>query len=173
MAQQRRRQSKPSRSAPQRRSSGGSGVRASGSVNVAPKFTLFGGSLLNFSFGGRQAGGRGRSGGRSGGGLKRAMNWLGRGVKELGGKGATAGKVGAAGMRGKSDRSGFGPSSGDFDRFRESRPDLFGGGHGPEYTGDAQVVDEEVVDAELVDDVPPDPGPPWLRRQIEPPGGAR
>jgi hypothetical protein len=74
-------------------------------VSVAPKLTIFGGSLFNFSFGGR---GRGRG---KGGLLKRAAGLVSKGLQEM--RSPTAGKISPA-EKGRS-----------FDDFRQGRPDLF------------------------------------------------
>lgn len=162
------RRTPPKRPASPGRSRSSGGSRVSGSVSVAPKFTLFGGSLLSFTFGGR-GGRRGTS--RRGGALKRAGSFLATGLRGLSGKDTTSGKIGHPGMTTKADRPGGADS---FARFRDSRPELFDSGAGhPDITVEAQDL-LDVVDADVVDDVPATPDRSlWLTRQIDPPGGAR
>ena len=98
---------KPAGRGPVRAASRTSGSRVSGSVSVAPKFTLFGGGFLTLNLGGR-GGGRGRKGL-----LSRMVGFLSLGARHLTGKGAKAGSGNGSGRT--------------FDQFRADRPDLFGG----------------------------------------------
>jgi hypothetical protein len=119
------------------------GPRVSGSVNVSPRFTLFGGGLLNLHFGG----GGGRRGRRRGGGLiGRLTKVARRAYGEMTGHGSGPSPAGGkAGGRG-----------GSFDDFRSLRPDLFDDGEGP---------DQESTDDQEDDDMPetssPRPSRTW------------
>jgi hypothetical protein len=120
-----KRKSTPKRPAP--RSGRSSGGRVSGTVHVSPKLTLFGGSLLNLSFGGGSRAGRGRG---KGGLLKRLATSAAKTFGELNGKDVTRGKI-------------TGREKGQaFDEFRAERPDLFAG------QGDADLVDDDQGDDE-------------------------
>jgi hypothetical protein len=115
------------------------------SATVAPKLTIFGGSFLNLNFGG----GGGRRGRGKGGLLKRLSGFVLRGYREVTG----GSKPGTS--RPGGGRTGGGDSAG-FDRFRDSRPDLFEGQLGDDdedLGGDAQQVD-----APTSGDDAPDPG---------------
>jgi len=81
-------------------------------VSVSPRFTLVGGSLFSFAFGGGGSRG-GRRGRGKGGLLKRAAGFLAMGVRHLNGKDLHRGKI-TGREKGRS-----------FDEFRDSRPDLF------------------------------------------------
>jgi hypothetical protein len=94
------------------------------SATVSPSFTLFGGNLLSFSFGG----GGGRRGRGKGGLLKRLSGFVLRGYREV--TGSTSGP---------SQTRGRGGDTEGFDRFKADRPDLFEGQLG----GDQADEDDE------------------------------
>jgi len=103
------------------------------SATVAPKLTIFGGSLLNLSFGG----GGGRRGRGKGGLLKRLTGFILAGYREV------VGSTKSGPSRAGGGRTGGGDAAG-FDRFRGSRPDLFEGQLGDD-DGD-QGDDREDID---------------------------
>jgi hypothetical protein len=101
------------------------GPRVSGSVNVSPRFTLFGGGLLNLHFGG----GGGRRGRRRGGGLiGRLTKVARRAYGEMTGHGSGPSPAGG--------KPAGGSGRGSFDDFRASRPDLFDADQLPDGDGD-------------------------------------
>lgn len=100
-----RRRAGPARPRPGAATATGAGVRATGSVTVSPRFTLFGGGLLNFHFGGR---GKGRRGGM----LRRITGLVGKGLAEMRG--------GSSGGRAPGKSTGR-----TFADFQAGRPDLF------------------------------------------------
>jgi hypothetical protein len=98
---------------------------------VSPRFTLFGGGLLSFNFGG---GGGKRRGRGKGGLLRRAAGLVGKGLREMRPGGATSGKISGA-EKGRS-----------FDEFKASRPDLFEGPPEFDITVDSDVDDDDQGD---------------------------
>jgi hypothetical protein len=101
------------------------------SATVSPSFTLFGGNLLSFSFGG----GGGRRGKGRGGLLKRLSGFVLRGYREV------TGSTGSGPSRAGGGRTGGGDAEG-FTRFQQARPDLFEGQLG----GDDQDDEQEDID---------------------------